>query len=74
MSNKFASATAFYTKTNGCDSYLLFHALPVFFIEYFHKLYIQRQMVVRWKHVSYFLYGKYLRNNSFIASPHGIKL
>ena len=50
---------AFYTKTNGGDSYFLFHALLVFFIEYCHKLCIQRQMVVRRKHVSYFLYGKY---------------
>ena len=40
---------------------VLFHALPVFFIEYCHKLCIQRQMVVRWKHLSYFLYGKYLK-------------
>ena len=31
-------------------------------------------MVVRWKHVSYFLYGKYLKKNSFIPSPHWIKL
>ena len=51
----------------------LFHALPVFFSEYCHKLCIQRQMVVRWKHVSYFLYWKYLKNNSFIPCPHWIK-
>ena len=30
--------------------------------------------MVRWKHVSYFLYGKYLKKNSFIPSPHWIKL
>ena len=29
------------------DSYFLFHALPVFFIKYCHKLCIQRQIVVR---------------------------
>ena len=42
---------------------LFISCLPVFFTEYCHKLCIQRQMVVRWKHVSYFLYGKYLKNN-----------
>ena len=31
-------------------------------------------MVVRWKHVSYFLYGKYLKKNSFIPSPHWTEL
>ena len=41
-------------------THFLFHALPVFFIKYCHKLCIQRQMVVRWRHVSYLLYGKYL--------------
>ena len=44
-------------KDKCCDSYFLFHALPVFFIKYCHKLCIQRQMVVRLKHVSYLLYG-----------------
>ena len=35
-------------RQNGGDSYFLFHALPVFFVEYcHHKLCIQRQMVVR---------------------------
>ena len=34
---------------------------------------VQRQMVVRWKHASYFLYGKYLKKNSFIPSPHWIE-
>ena len=47
-----------------------FHALPVFFIKYCHKLCFQRQMMVRPKHVSYLLYGKYLKKNSFIPSPH----
>ena len=36
----------------------LFHALP-FCIKYCCKLCIQSKMVVRWKHVSYLLYGKY---------------
>ena len=40
------------------------------FHQYCHKLCGQRQIVVRWKHVSYLLYGKYLKNNSFIHSPH----
>ena len=31
-------------------------------------------MVVRWNPDSYFLYGKYLKKNSFIPSPHWIKL
>ena len=31
-------------------------------------------MVVRRKHISYFLYGKYLKKDSFIPSPHRIKL
>ena len=52
------------------DSYFLFHTLPVFFIEYCHKLCIQKQMVVQWKHVSYLLNGKYLKKSSFIPSPH----
>ena len=35
------------------DSWLLFHALPVFFIRYYRKLCIQRQMVVT--HIFYFV-------------------
>ena len=31
---------------------------------------IQRQMMVRSKHVSYLLYGKYLKKNFFIPSSH----
>ena len=42
--------------------------------EFCHKVCIQRQMVIRWKHFSYFLYGKYLKKNSFIPSPHWLKL
>ena len=35
------------------DSKFLFHALPVFFIKYCHKLCIQRQMVMT--HILYFM-------------------
>ena len=45
------------------------HSLPKFHsVKYCHKLCIQRQMVVRWKRVGYFLYGKYLKKNSFIEN------
>ena len=43
------------------ESYFLLRAFPVFFIKYCHNLCTQRQIVVRWKHVSYLLYGKYLK-------------
>ena len=58
-------------------SYFLSHALPVLFIRYCHKLCIQRQMVIRWKYVSYLLYGKYLKKNFyslFTLILHWIKL
>ena len=48
QSSLLSTAISFvYTKTNGGDSYFLFHALSVFFIKYCHKLCIQRQMVVQ---------------------------
>ena len=44
-----------YTKTNGGDSYFLFHALPIFFIKYCHKLCTERQIENfhrKWKNTS----------------------
>ena len=42
-----STVISLHTKTNGGDSYFLFHALPVFFIKFCHKLCVQRQIVVR---------------------------
>ena len=52
--------------------HIFYRALPVFFIEYCHKLCRPRQMVVRWKHVSYFLYGKYLKKNMYLLTESAV--